>query len=683
MAIQEEHKDSGDSSGSNALPAPNAKDTSCFRLPAVVDNPHGWGPSVIPSFLTQIPYAPFSKSDRVGKIADWNVAAPSDGATGTSGSTGTTGAAAGGTGFGIGAGVGAGAGSSSSSRASASGGSYSTGDGLGADNLPYRNPRRNMRMAPEAFGTGTASAFAFALTPDDEASFSVVDRATKLTLGGGIGGSSGGGGTSSFRSFRGGFGGRGGFRGGFGSSGGRGGYSGGGSGGAGGGNQQGGMASNDKSNRVGGGGFGRDSRGGGGFANRRRYGGYNDRPQRIRDSSVQVGPEWKIMEEIDFVRLNKLFYEVDDPEDISAFGSAAFYDKSYDRVTTKFDKTLQTFDRTFVNVTASADPILQNLSKDMTGPCVFATDNVLSTLMCTARSVYSWDIIITKCENKIFIDKRDGGNFDFVTVNENAAEPPLEADKDGINTPIALAQESTLILHNYSQQVVKDAEPRFALDGPHPFAEYASDAEPLPSGILRYRKWDLGDGISLCVRTVLDAVLPGGSSGGAAGQAAESEVLSEATCPCPLSDVLFVNIKALNEFDSRAPGAGGAPEWRQKLDSQRGAVMATEIKNNGNKLARWTTEALLSGADQLRIGFVSRATPKDKNKHTVLGNVQFKPKEFAGQMNLNLGNGWGIIKTFVDLVLKYDDGKYVMVKDPNKAMVRLYSVPATALIEIE
>ena len=76
------------------------------------------------------------------------------------------------------------------------------------------------------------------------------------------------------------------------------------------------MASNDKSNRVGGGGFGRDSRGGGGFANRRRYGGYNDRPQRIRDSSVQVGPEWKIMEEIDFVRLNKLFYEVDDPEDM-------------------------------------------------------------------------------------------------------------------------------------------------------------------------------------------------------------------------------------------------------------------------------------------------------------------------------------------------------------------------------
>ena len=44
-------------------------------------------------------------------------------------------------------------------------------------------------------------------------------------------------------------------------------------------------------------------------------------------------------------------------------------------------------------------------------------------------------------------------------------------------------------------------------------------------------------------------------------------------------------------------------------------------------------------------------------------------------MNLNIANGWGIVRTIVDMVLKMSDGKYVLVKDPNKAVLRLYQVP--------
>lgn len=44
-------------------------------------------------------------------------------------------------------------------------------------------------------------------------------------------------------------------------------------------------------------------------------------------------------------------------------------------------------------------------------------------------------------------------------------------------------------------------------------------------------------------------------------------------------------------------------------------------------------------------------------------------------MNLNLNNGWAIVRTFVDMVMKESDGKYVMVKDPNKPTIRLYNVP--------
>ena len=43
-------------------------------------------------------------------------------------------------------------------------------------------------------------------------------------------------------------------------------------------------------------------------------------------------------------------------------------------------------------------------------------------------------------------------------------------------------------------------------------------------------------------------------------------------------------------------------DWRQKLDSQRGAVLATELKNNSYKLARWTCCAMLAGSEYLKLG---------------------------------------------------------------------------------
>jgi translation initiation factor 3 subunit D len=45
-------------------------------------------------------------------------------------------------------------------------------------------------------------------------------------------------------------------------------------------------------------------------------------------------------------------------------------------------------------------------------------------------------------------------------------------------------------------------------------------------------------------------------------------------------------------------------------------------------------------------------------------------------MNLSLSNGWGIVRTIVDMCLKREDGKYVLVRDPNKPILRLYEVPA-------
>jgi translation initiation factor 3 subunit D len=74
-----------------------------------------------------------------------------------------------------------------------------------------------------------------------------------------------------------------------------------------------------------------------------------------------------------------------------------------------------------------------------------------------------------------------------------------------------------------------------------------------------------------------------------------------------------------------------------------------------------------------------------------------RPTDFAAQLNVSLANGWGIVRTVTDLCMKMPEGKYVLVKDPNKVIsiknnhyvvqltdklpkpvIRLYSVPLAA-----
>ncbi|TPX37186.1 hypothetical protein SmJEL517_g01073 [Synchytrium microbalum] len=601
-----------------------------FATPIVYDNPNGWGPSTLPAGLSEIPYAPYSKSDRLGRVADWTIPAD-DYYYDRNQNTGTGG-----------------------DRRQQRRGDDTRGDNaptVTADGTTIPPARQYRRGGPagyrggnmnEPFGVGTASAFDYKVAAEDEATFSLVSTtSSKPKLGG-------------FRPSRG----RGGA---FGIGAGRGGYSD---------VSRGRTGFNENQQRVG---RYANARGGntqGGWRGRRF--GYQDKPQRVRDASVKIAADWKVLQEMDFNALSKLFYEVEAPEDLEVFGEANYYDKVFDRVSAKNSQPLKSFDRFAPNLTTSFDPVLQKLSKEVDGPTVFATDNVLSTLMCATRSVYSWDIVIQKEGDKLFLDKRDGTQFDFVSVNENAAEAPLEsAEKENPNTPQQLALEGTYVNKNFSQQVLKQAE-KYTLDNENPFVDPSvADQDPPASAIYRYRKWQLGEDLALVARTQIDAVIhtPGSSS------TSISEELIPDSSAHPVNDTLLLNIKALNEFDSKAPGAGGAPDWRQKLDSQRGAVMATEIKNNGNKLARWTMECILAGVDQIRIGFVSRVSPKDRSRHVVLGTAYFKPKELANQMNLNVPNSFGILKVISDLCMKLEDGKYVLVKDPNKPLLRLYSVP--------
>ncbi|BGP05072.1 Eukaryotic translation initiation factor 3 subunit D [Rhodotorula toruloides] len=574
-------------------------------IASVVDNDQGgFGPSAshLPPQFKDIPYAPFSKNDKLGRIVDWNAEGTSSGAAG-----GSAPAAAG--------------------QAGQKGGKYS------------REPK-------EAFGASAAGTFAY-YHDEDESSFSVV-----------AGGAAGkkpvqaGGGLQRNQGRMQGGGGRGGAaRGGFQQGGGR--------------FQQGGPRGTQQGGRQGQqqGAGGRFGGGGGGWGRGGAQGGRNNwKEQRTRDASVQVGNDWVSLEEIEYSRLNKLRLEVDldEAETLSQHGFLYEYDRTYDRVNTKNEKPLQNVDRVRYNPTTSDDPVMQELAAKDRGR-VFVTDNILSMLMCAQRSVYPWDMVLTREGDKLFIDKREGGPFDYPSVNENAADPPMENEKDTLNSPSALSLEATYINQNFAFQVVREEpDARLEVEHPNPFYQPDMETEPLASCVFRYRRFDISvtedEDVGLVVRTEVDAFTR---------QQNEDQPS-------------FITIKTLNEFDPRAQGAGGAPDWRTKLDSQRGAVVATEMKNNSSKLARWAVQSVLAGAEQMKMGYVSRANPRDASRHTILGTQWYKPRDFATQMNINLANGWGIVRTIADLALKQPEGKYVLMKDPNKPLIKLFRVPIDA-----
>src|SRR5882757_1374510 len=171
--------------------------------------------------------------------------------------------------------------------------------------------------------------------------------------------------------------------------------------------------------------------------------------------------------------------------------------------------------------------------------------------MCAPRSVNPWDIVILRECNNLYFDKRDGGPFDTVTVNEKASDPPQDpappnpnnpAEKTAvpeppsINSATSLSLEATYINQNFGFQSVQE---NITADFSHPNPFYGpEETEPLASCGYRYRVFDLGitedEDVKMCVRTEVDAYSPGQGN--------------------PLHGQGLVTIRALNEFDPRASG---------------------------------------------------------------------------------------------------------------------------------
>lgn len=390
---------------------------------------------------------------------------------------------------------------------------------------------------------------------------------------------------------------------------------------------------------------------------RRRFGWKDDKPQKIRDASVEVGSDWTLVQSNGYNELQKLSFDVKPGQEVGTYGYVSPYNKNLDKPSVNLK--LKTLDRTIFNITTSEDPIIQKFAEEKAAT-VFATDAIIAMLMCTTKSVNPWDIIINKSGDQIFFDKRDGGPLDYVTVDENSFDPPADStDKSNINSSHNLAIEATYINQNFASNAILESDPKKSkFANPNPFYSPEEDQDPLLPRGYRYKSFNLAntaedEPLNMIIRTEVDAVIPG-------------------------REDTYVTVKALNEY-----GANGNLEWRNKFAHQRGAIVTAEMKNNLCKLSRWTVQSILAGASQMKIGFVSRASPKDNSQHVIVGVIGQIPNQFANQINLNMSNGWGIVKSVVNIATALDDGKYVLMKDPNSPTIKIYNVPAGAFEDEE
>jgi translation initiation factor 3 subunit D len=294
--------------------------------------------------------------------------------------------------------------------------------------------------------------------------------------------------------------------------------------------------------------------------------------------------------------------------------------------------------------------------------------------MASPRSVFRWDLVVTRFDSGImFIDKRDDSGLEMLTVNETANQGRFRDEKKedekrpvaSYDVPEKMAIEATAINQNFTQQVLNKEKPKLVkkFDHPNPLfdpEEEDDDAEPAAFAY-RYREWKLNSTTTLIART-------------------ELHTYTKEAAPSGKKKTAYINSYALNETNPRLTKSF---EWRQKVDHSPGSVFGDAVKNNSCKIGKWAAQAHISGADIMKIGFVSRKVVKDPFNHEIIAMQSFKPEQLADQINMQPANCWAIVKNFVDTIYNQPAGKFVIMRDPNKPLIVLYEVPMDSFVDSE
>lgn len=330
--------------------------------------------------------------------------------------------------------------------------------------------------------------------------------------------------------------------------------------------------------------------------------------------------------------------------DLATIGRIPAYDKNWDKRATAKKSAPFTLPQTIVlSQSPFADRFFQDIiaKEEKTDDATFyCSDILLSTLLTVKGSMFPWDIFVQKRGNQYIIEpspQNKTSYVDFLTVNENTSGNLPEDEKDMFKICI----EATNVNRKFIDIVTSQTEGT-AFDENSPYFKDVPEDK-----VYRYRKWTLDNKIHVVCRSEVDSYVTQGE-----GENAKK---------------ILTKICALNEFES-------VLDWRNNFESNNGAVISGEERNNACKISKWICQAILADCELIKLGFVSKTNNKD-NKFQVLGVEATSVKNLSNDINYREKDNWNIIKTIVELLGKQEDGTFAFVKLPYKQSIRIYRIP--------
>lgn len=402
-----------------------------------------------------------------------------------------------------------------------------------------------------------------------------------------------------------------------------------------------------------------------------RYARIHARHRAFSEWSIQPTNDWVVLAEVPLQQLHK--QQIETPrvavQDVEWRGTLGIYSKQADKIASKLPVAMQNLSSNFYYywITTQDDEVIRDyMLNGEKHVDVAATDQVLACLMAAPQSKYSWHLYITKVDNKLIIDKANGSIVDLLTVNETSTEPPMQDAENRLNRPAALGFEAVKINQNLRQQVLVPGQ----VAATYPPAPFVESGDTPATIAYRYRLFTVppraGQNTSRRSVNILTRAEVYAKSSFARADLKEARDSDNFT----VDGGGYIYICALNEIEPK-----GQKSWRSMLETQKGALLATEVRNNACKLRKFVTSAMIAGCDELRLGFVARKNPNDNEQHVILTVHNYQTRDLGRQIGLRPENAWGIVRSIVDLLDDKPDGRYVLLKDPTKPMLRLYSRP--------
>lgn len=358
--------------------------------------------------------------------------------------------------------------------------------------------------------------------------------------------------------------------------------------------------------------------------------------------SIDVQPSWK--HKYDWWLPDMKDWEIDmtnvycSPIEKLIVGKVFFLKKSYEQININKPKKLQyTNNRDEFHLPSIKDEFLKKYESEAD---VFLTSDVMAVLMCCHRSRLSFDVIVKKKNKKIWFYLRDDSALFSPQVHEGNAH--LYVKNSSIEKNVQkLNIEAKLMSNSFMEQVLdKNKLPKKMDEKKEP------NSNPNLSNVYVYKSWKFPNYCILC-RCKFDAI------------------------DCKGKRVKICSTTQQN------PKQFKQLSWQRYLDSKFGEIKTTDVNNNLFCYSRWGIESIISGCKSILLGWLARQLDLSPNSHCILKCQRVSVKEFANNTCfLKPSNCWEVLNYILTELLnkELEDGKYVILRDPNKACLRLYQV---------